>query len=671
VSQSFITARLLRLFIFSLLLGVVLPSHALVVDSSVKRYNLFRDVQIFIDTTRNIKSEEIIAHPERFDFQSTSFASSELNFGFSDAIYWIKIPLSQNASLPSSWILELPYLGLDEVSFYAPGSSVMTSGALAPINSRPFQYRFFSFPLTLTQDTQNFYLRVESSYAVTIPLRLYTQAEFNYEQITDTLIQALYYGGLLSLLFYNFILFFTVRDRQYLIYCFFTAFTGLGVFAGNGYARLYLWPEAIAWDQISQNTLFGFAGIFGMIFTAIFLRAQKHQPRLALTLHLLALAYLALSCLFLLTLVSDGIPRVLVFKVFFITTLFASLTCLYGSFKAIRMGQSRAIFFTLAWGALSICAIIASLRSFSLVPSNGFTLYALQIGSGLEMLLFSFALAYRIQSERLKKEQAQAEALIAKQSVIEVMKGSEERLEKAVEVRTEKLQQLLVNEQQIHDKYVRFVSMIAHEFRNPLNIIEGQSSMMELESESGIDNIEKRVAAIRGSTARLANLFEQWLQSDRINHPGSQLNTSSIDVGKMLEELVKTARGFHPDHHLEFVADQTPIIIKCDCNLLQIAILNLIDNACKYSPLQSTVKLSLMPQQADLAISVSDEGCGIGMEDAERIFDAYFRADNENKIKGTGLGLAFVKRISELHGGRIEVHSRPHEGSTFTIWLPY
>jgi signal transduction histidine kinase len=408
-----------------------------------------------------------------------------------------------------------------------------------------------------------------------------------------------------------------------------------------------------------------------MTFTAVFLRAKKYQPRLALTLHILALAYLVLSCLFLLTLFSEAIPRVLVFEVFFITTLFASLACLYGSFIAIRMGQSRAIFFALAWGSLSIGAIIASLRSFSLVPSNGFTLYALQIGSGLEMLLFSFALAYRIQSERLKKEQAQTEALIAKQSVIEVMKGSEERLEKAVEVRTEKLQQLLVNEQQIHDKYVRFVSMIAHEFRNPLNIIEGQSSMMELESESGIDNIEKRVAAIRGSTARLANLFEQWLQSDRINHPGSQLNMSSIDVGKMLEELVKTARGFHPDHHLVFVADQVSIIIHCDLNLLQIAILNLIDNACKYSPLKSTVKLSLMPQQDDLAISVSDEGCGIKMEDAERIFDAYFRADNENKIKGTGLGLAFVKRISELHGGRIEVHSRPHAGSTFTIWLPY
>lgn len=661
----------MRLLMFSLLIGATWPSYALVVDAAEKHYDLLRDVQILVDKTRSIKSEQIIEHPERFNFQSTSFASSELNFGFSDAIYWVKIPLSQSSTTPSNWILEIPYLGLDEVCFYAPGNAVVTSGSIAPIDTRPFQYRFFSFPIMLTQDTQNFYLRIESNYAITLPLKLYTLAEFNFEQITDTLIQALYYGGLLSLLFYNLILFFTIKDRQYLIYCFFTAFTGLGVFAGNGYARLYLWPEATSWDQISQNTLFGVAGFFAMIFTSVFLRTKKYQPKLELALNIFAIIYLLLSCALLMTQFSDIIPRQLVFKIFFIVTLFASFACMYGSFIAIKHGQNRAIFFALAWGSLSIGAIIASLRGFQMVPSNGFTLYALQIGSGLEMLLFSFALAYRIQFERQMKERAQSEALTAKQSAIDVMKGSEERLEKAVEVRTEKLQQLLVNEQQIHDKYVRFVSMIAHEFRNPLNIIEGQSSMMELESESGIDNIEKRVAAIRGSTARLANLFEQWLQSDRINHPGSKLNISSIDIGKMLAELIKTAIGFHPDHRLLFVSDQATIIINCDNNLLQIAILNLIDNACKYSPHKSTVKLSMMKQQDELAISVSDEGCGIEMADVGHIFDAYFRVDHEKHIKGTGLGLAFVKRIAEMHGGRIEVHSRPHAGSTFTIWLPY
>lgn len=661
--------KILRFFLFGLLIGSAWPSYALVVDGVEKRYNLLRDVQILVDKTKTIQSEDIIHNPERYDFQPTSFASSEINFGFSDAVYWVKIPLSQVNKNPSEWILEIPYLGLDEVRFYAPGKGLVTSGSVAPVSNRPFQYRFFSFPITLSQTPQNFYLRIESTYAVTIPLMLYTLAEFNYEQVTDTLIQSLYYGGLLSLLFYNLILFFAVRDRQYIIYCLFAGFTGLGVFAGNGYARLYLWPDAIAWDQISQNTLFGLAGIFAMLFTSVFLKTKATQPKFNLALNGFAFAYLLLTCALVLTMSNHGISRNLVFQVFFINTLFASFACLYGSFIAMKRGYASSFYFALAWGSLSVGAIIASLRAFQIVPSNGFTLYALQIGSGFEMILFSFALAYRIQSERMLKEQAQTEALIAKQSVIEVMKDSEERLEKAVDDRTQKLQHLLVREQELHDQYVRFVAMIAHEFRNPLNIIEGQSSMIELESESGIDNTEKRVAAIRSSTARLATLFEQWLQSDRLNQPGSSLNIDTIDLGGMLEDLVKTGRAFHPEYQLLYTPAHRAIQIEGDIHLLQIAILNLIDNACKYSPAESSIKLSVMPHLDEVAIGVSDEGCGIEAAELERIFDAYFRAANETQIKGTGLGLAFVKRITELHGGRIEVHSRPNAGTTFTIWL--
>lgn len=659
-----------RTLLFSLLIGFSLAGYSYEVDSTVKRHGLLNDVQIFVDHSRNVTSQEIINHPDRFDFKSTSILTSEINFGFSNAVYWVKIPLSRSTSASPDWILEIPYLGLDEVCFYAPGKPVVTSGGVAPVESRPFNYRYFAFPITLSGDTRNYYLRVESSYAITIPLVLYSSAEFNNEQVSDTLIQALYYGGLLSLLFYNLILFFTVKDRQYLIYCLFTGFTGLGVFAGNGYARLYLWPDAIAWDQISQNTLFGFAGVFAMIFTAIFLKTRQHQPRFQLILIGLASLYFLLAITFIATLFTNLIPRGLVFEVFFATTLLSSLACLYGSFIAIKQGQTSAYYFGLAWGALATGASVASLRAFELVPSNGFTLYALQIGSGFEMLLFSFALAYRIQSERLLREQAQSEVLLAKQSAIEAMKKSEDRLEQAVEERTEKLQQLLISEQEVHEQYVRFGAMIAHEFRNPLNIIEGQTSMMELESESGINNTEKRASAIRGATTRLVNLFDQWLQSDRLNQPGSHLEISSIDIVEMLEGLVRTSRVFHPEYHFVFNPSQEQVIIQADNHLLQIAILNLIDNACKYSPLDSTITIGLMQHDSEIAISVSDQGCGIEPSKLRLIFDVYYRVASEDKVKGTGLGLAFVKRISELHGGRTEVHSSPKIGSTFTIWLP-
>jgi len=660
----------LRILFFNLLIGLSVTSHSFEAGASLKRHTLLNEVQIYVDHSRKADVQQIMSHPERFNFQSTTLLKSEINFGFSDAVYWVRIPLSRQPSALPNWVLEIPYLGLDEVYFYAPGREVVTSGANAPVESRLFSYRYYAFPIVLTDQVQDFYLRVESSYAITIPLVLYSTSEFTHEQVGDALIQAMYYGGLLSLLFYNLILFLTVKDRQYLIYCLFTGYTGLGVFAGNGYARLYFWPDAIAWDRISQNTLLSIAGALAMIFTATFLKTRQHQFRFHLVLYFLAAAYLTLAFAFFISLFSDLILRSLVFELLFGITLISAVACLYGSYIAIKQGQASAYYFALAWGALASGASIAALRVFELVPSNTFTLYAFQIGSGFEMLLFSFALANRIQSERLLREQAQSEALHAKQTALEAMKVSENRLEQAVEERTEKLQELLISEQEIHDQYVRFGAMIAHEFRNPLNIIEGQTSLLELESESGINNTEKRATAIRSAIARLASLFDQWLQSDRLSQPGVQLEISTINMMAMLEDLVNSSRTFHPDFQFIFNPAMENVVIQADNHLLQIAILNLLDNACKYSLPKSKITIDLILHDDEIAISVTDEGCGIEEKDLQKIFDVYYRSSSKYKIKGVGLGLAFVKKITELHGGRTKVDSQSKVGSTFTIILP-
>ena len=660
----------LRLLLLSLLIGTSLPSWALVVDQTQERYDLLRDVEIFVDSTNNVLSEDVIRHPERFDFKPATTFGSVINFGFSDATFWVKVPLSRSAHAPSEWIIEIPYLGLDEVSFYAPGKPVVSSGAVAASDSRPFQYRFFVFPVTLDTEPQNFYLRIRSSYAVSIPLMLYSLAAFNNELVTDTLIQALYYGGLLSLLFYNLILFLTVRNRQYLIYCLFTLCTGLGIFAGNGYAHLYLWPHAVEWNQISQNTLLGFSGMLAMMFTSVFLKTKKTQPRLDLIVKSFGGVYLLLTLLLVGTLFTKHISRQWVFEGLFALTLVTSITCFYASLKAVKQGQLKAFYFSLAWGALMLGAVVASLRVFELVPSNIFTLYALQIGSGIEILLFSFALAYRIQTERALRAKAQAETLAAKQAAVDALKISEDRLEEAVIKRTEKLQHLLVSEQEIHEQYVRFGAMIAHEFRNPLNIIEGQTSMLDLESESGIANTQKRTSAIRSATFRLANLFDQWLQSDRLNQPGTHLDIANLNAGALIDELVETCRSFHPDYQFSYTPPASAIFVDGDSHLLQISILNLIDNACKYSPKGSTITVALREQGGLVAISVQDQGRGIHPDDTDRIFEVYYRATHEDQIKGTGLGLAFVEKITKLHHGSIEVKSTPNTGSTFTLWLP-
>jgi two-component system phosphate regulon sensor histidine kinase PhoR len=129
-------------------------------------------------------------------------------------------------------------------------------------------------------------------------------------------------------------------------------------------------------------------------------------------------------------------------------------------------------------------------------------------------------------------------------------------------------------------------------------------------------------------------------------------------------------------------ADEKRITLELACDdavearinppLLEQAVVNLIDNAIKYSPEGSHVRLEARQDQTQVSMAVTDEGCGIPPEHLPRIFERFYVVDKSRsrKLGGTGLGLAIVKHIAQAHGGRIAVASTPGKGSTFTILLP-
>ena len=106
--------------------------------------------------------------------------------------------------------------------------------------------------------------------------------------------------------------------------------------------------------------------------------------------------------------------------------------------------------------------------------------------------------------------------------------------------------------------------------------------------------------------------------------------------------------------------------------LLEQAVVNLIDNAIKYSNDGGTVRVEALQRENEIIISVSDQGCGIEKEHLPRLFERFYRADKarSRQLGGTGLGLAIVKHIAQAHGGRVTVESTPGKGSTFSIHIP-
>ncbi len=629
--------------------------------------NPIASASVLVDPSNTLSFEQVTNPAYQSKFKPATNWGNELNFGFGTDTYWIKLPLSAGYTEKTKWVLEIPYFGLDHIDLYHPDGSVVKTGSLLPIESRGLFYRYYAFPIDLESRISDFYLKVHSKQNITVPLRLWDQSSFDRHLQTDALIQAFYYGGLGVLAAFNFLIFLYLRDRSHLYYSLFAIFFGLGIFAGNGFGRLYIWTQSPGWDQISQVILLLLGTIAALLFTASFLNTKENQPVVDRILRILAVVLMA-YCVLLMLSEYAGLSKILLFTLFPYLVMPVIATVLYAGARAWKAKQYSAKFFLLAWGILCAGGMMASLRQLDVIPTNWLTSYALQIASSLEMMLLSFALASRIQHERLLREKAQLEALTSKESLVQTLLASEERLERQVQLRTNDLRTMLESEKKLREQYIRFGSLISHEFRNPLGIIENQAALLTRLSDD--EHEKKRLSIIRSATHRLALLFDRWLQGDRLESHIDKDRPQLIQLDEWLLEIIEKCKGYHPNHRVIFIPPTRSPVLLVDEKMLEVVVLNIIDNACKYSALQSTVIIRIIVETGRVGISIRDAGIGIDPALHDKIFDEYVQISPVPNGRGYGLGLSFVKKVMAFYGGEIQLISALGEGAEFIAWFP-
>lgn len=330
----------------------------------------------------------------------------------------------------------------------------------------------------------------------------------------------------------------------------------------------------------------------------------------------------------------------------------------------------RLQFFALAWAILGLGVITAAGRGFGWLPTNTWTAYAIQISSAGEMLLLSLALADIIREERQAREVAQSQALASKARMLELLKSSEETLERAVKERTEQLETALRHEKEMLAQYLRFGSLVSHEFRNPLGILASQLSLLSREHAQGLDHTEKRVEVMSRANRRLLQMFDKWLKSSRLAQLDEELAPHAIPLQQWLRLVVDGNDYCLARHRVELRLPAGDMTIEADEYLLETALSNLLENAAKYSAPGTVIAVETRVKPGHVGIAVIDQGRGIAAELQQQIFLEYFRIDPEGPVSGMGLGLSIVQRIAELHGGHMQVDSAPGQGSCLCIWLP-
>ncbi len=221
-------------------------------------------------------------------------------------------------------------------------------------------------------------------------------------------------------------------------------------------------------------------------------------------------------------------------------------------------------------------------------------------------------------------------------------------------------------------EYAFRVQAIAHEIKTPLTAIQGSSEMIADEIVPDRERVEM-ASLIHKESKRLTHLIHTFLDVERMASGSIQLEAQPVSLEALCNDLVERARLYAARKNIRIEAEIQPITIEADADLLSFAIYNLLTNAVKYSPKDTTIVLATAVSNGSVSVSVTDQGYGIAPEDQQRIFERFYRLkrDRKGEEEGTGIGLALAKEIVVQHGGLIKVDSKPGSGSRFTLSLPY
>jgi signal transduction histidine kinase len=229
----------------------------------------------------------------------------------------------------------------------------------------------------------------------------------------------------------------------------------------------------------------------------------------------------------------------------------------------------------------------------------------------------------------------------------------------------------LERERQISKLHRAITSVVSHQFRTPLAIIDASAQRMIRRGRAMTsDEITGRAEKIRNACLRLTRLLESTLNAARIEEGEVNFTPRPCNLRTLLQDICDS-QSEEDQKRIDLSFGDLPQWLKADSTLLEQAVQNLLSNALKYSPGNTKVKVLAHRSGSEIRISVTDQGVGIPADEITSLFRRFYRARTAEGIPGTGIGLSFVSQIMALHEGAVDVSSEEGKGSTFTLRFPY
>lgn len=215
------------------------------------------------------------------------------------------------------------------------------------------------------------------------------------------------------------------------------------------------------------------------------------------------------------------------------------------------------------------------------------------------------------------------------------------------------------------------LSNVSHELRTPLAGILGSAQNLRDGLAGGLTPAQQEyVHMIESDSARLIRVVNELLEWGRLQAGHIQLQRSKVALQALVDDVFLLLRPSAERKGVRLERSGCESLVEADADKLKQILINLLDNAIKFSDADSSVCVRAEPSPTGLRIQVQDHGKGVAPADVPHLFERFFRGQSADGTAGSGLGLAIAKNLARLHGGDISLKSMPNQGSTFTLQLP-
>lgn len=599
--------------------------------------------------------------------------SGNFNGGFiRHGAYWVRFSLEPSGSAGyGAWWLALVAPLVDRIDVYmpkpsgTPGFVHEQGGALTALEGERARMKAYLFPLDLSDPgVRTIYVRLSGVRSISLSPELWRTAPLFDHLLRQSLLYAVICGFLLFTSVAGFTFGATLRDRTLILYGCYMLVTFLVFLIVDGYLALLvprLDPDLAR--RVIGVTSFG-SMTLGVSVVADIFSTRTRFPRL----HLFYVAAIAV-----------GLAAVLASAAGFyaqiapgLTTMLVVITLVtpVAAFRFMRLNEPAGGIFFVGFSLYSISILIAQGRYLGLLPVTAFTEWGYQAVACVHSASILLGLAVRLRTAEREKVDLQTALLARVQSEGAV-------LEAAVQQRTRELEDEVASRraaeqalQTMLREQRHLLAMVSHEFRSPLGIIRASISMVRVYVRDVVPMVQGELEKMGRAVDRLVGFIEACLADEQLDRASLQVRGVRISLSDLVEQ--HALERSQASGRLVRRIIEPGIYAAVDPTLLGIAIDNLINNALKYSSdeMPVDVRLRASASEGAILIAVEDRGVGIGEDEKGLIFDRYFRGQQTLAIPGLGLGLHVARRIAALHGGHIDVHSTPGNGSIFTLHLP-